>query len=89
MDAPFGTVWNSLEKDWMCDFLCEEWFKRVFLKNCRPARPQLLILDSHGSHEVIGLLEEAKKQTNKKKNNREYSYFRITATHHPLRTSLR
>jgi hypothetical protein len=88
MDAPFGTVWNSLEKAWMCDFLCEEWFKGVFLKNCGPARPQLLIPDSHGSHEVIGLLEEAKKNK-KKNNNREYSYFSITATYHPLRTSLR
>lgn len=37
----------------------EQWFKTVFLPNCGNERPQLLILDGHGSHETLGLLELA------------------------------
>jgi hypothetical protein len=38
----------------MCDVLGELWFKDVFLAHCGPERPQLLFLDSHRSHEVLG-----------------------------------
>lgn len=44
----------------MTDALGEQWFEEVFLKYCGPHRPQLLILDSHRSHEVLGLLQMAK-----------------------------
>ena len=33
-----------------------------FLKHCGPERPQVLVLDSHSSHEVLALLECAKKE---------------------------
>ncbi|XP_041370288.1 uncharacterized protein LOC121384088 [Gigantopelta aegis] len=59
LDAPEGTFWTYQERAWMCDVIGEEWFREVFLKHCGPERPQLLILDSHSSHEVIGLLENA------------------------------
>ena len=39
-----------------------EWFQNVFLQECGPQRPQLLILDSHCSHEPLDLLELAKKE---------------------------
>jgi hypothetical protein len=58
-DAPQGTVWAYQEKAWMDDHLGEEWFHKVFLQHCGTHRPQLLLLDSHSSHEVIGLLEAA------------------------------
>ncbi|XP_062607056.1 uncharacterized protein LOC134268829 [Saccostrea cucullata] len=59
IDAPPETIWTYQEKAWMCDLLGELWFKSVFLQNCGPRRPQLLVLDSHSSHEVLGLLEAA------------------------------
>ncbi|XP_069109587.1 uncharacterized protein [Argopecten irradians] len=60
--APAGTVWTWQEKAWMTDILGQNWFNDVFLKHCGPERPQLLILDSHSSHEVLGLLESAKSE---------------------------
>lgn len=54
-----GTVWTYQEKAWMCDILGEMWWCGIFLKKCGPKRSQLLIMDSHGSHETIGLFEEA------------------------------
>jgi hypothetical protein len=62
MDAPSSTVWTYQERAWMNDILGEMWFRQVFLPNIGNERPQLLILDSHGSHEVLGLLEEAVKE---------------------------
>ena len=59
LDAPRDTVWTFQERAWMCDVLVELWFKDVFLAHCGPERPQLLLLDSHRSHEVLGLLEAA------------------------------
>ena len=61
VDAPEGTVW-SYQKAWMNDVLGEQWFKQVFLEHCGTERPQLLLLDSHRSHDVLGLLEAAKKE---------------------------
>ncbi len=46
----------------MCDLLGEEWFSGVFLRNCGPDRPQILIMNSHSSHETLGLLERAKQE---------------------------
>lgn len=59
-DGPPNTVWTFQKKAWMTDALGEQWFEEVFLKYCGPHRPQLLILDSHRSHEVLGLLQMAK-----------------------------
>jgi len=58
-EGPEETEWRFQAKAWMDDELGVDWFKNVFLKNCGPQRPQVLILDSHHSHETLGLLEEA------------------------------
>lgn len=62
LDAPVGTVWTFQDNAWMNNVIGMEWFREVFLKNCGPQRPQLLILDSHGSHEVVELLELAREE---------------------------
>lgn len=59
-DAPPGTIWSYQKKAWMTDILGDQWFQEVFLKHCGFHRPQLLILDSHSSHEVVSLLKMAK-----------------------------
>lgn len=45
----------------MEDILGVEWFTNHFLKHCGPQRPQLIMLDSHCSHETLGLIENARK----------------------------
>ncbi|XP_022342950.2 uncharacterized protein LOC111136409 [Crassostrea virginica] len=55
--APVGSIWSYQENGWMTDVLGEKWFKNVFLKECGPERPQLLILDGHSSHESLAILE--------------------------------
>ena len=50
-------MWAYQEKGWMNDALGELWFREIFLKNCGDARPQLLILDGHSSHETLAILE--------------------------------
>ena len=57
--APEGCMWAYQEKGWMNDALGEVWFREIFLKNCGDARPQLLILDGHSSHETLAILELA------------------------------
>ena len=47
-DAPEGSVWTFQPKTWMDKAVSLEWL---------PERPQFLILGSHGSHEVVELLE--------------------------------
>lgn len=59
-EAPKGTLWTFQRKAWTEDVLGIEWFQNIFLKQCGPSRPQLLIVDGHKSHEVLGLLETAK-----------------------------
>ncbi|XP_062582083.1 uncharacterized protein LOC134243872 [Saccostrea cucullata] len=61
-EAPPDTVFSYQENGWMTEELGERWFRDVFLKNCGPERPQLLILDGHSSHETLGLLELAMKE---------------------------
>jgi hypothetical protein len=58
-EGPESTEWRYQKKAWMDDVLGVDWFINVFLKYCGSQRPQLLILDSHNSHETPGLLEEA------------------------------
>ncbi|XP_069112283.1 tigger transposable element-derived protein 6-like [Argopecten irradians] len=58
-EAPEGTIWGYQESGWMTEELGERWFRDVFLKQCGPERPQLLLLDGHSSHETLGILEMA------------------------------
>ena len=55
-----GAVYTFQSKSWMEEQLGIEWFEQIFLPNCSDHRPQLLILDSHCSHEVLSVLEMAK-----------------------------
>lgn len=57
--APKGSRWAFQSNGWMDDTLGERWFNDIFLKNCGPDRPQLLILDGHSSHETLGMLMQA------------------------------
>ncbi|XP_069136723.1 uncharacterized protein [Argopecten irradians] len=61
-EAPPNTVWTYQECAWMNDEAAENSFENVFLKNCGPERPQLLLLDGHGSHESITLSELAQRK---------------------------
>ena len=61
-DGPEGIIWSYQAKAWMCDDICLQWFRTVFLAHCGSARPQLLILDSHYSHDVLDMLELAQKE---------------------------
>ena len=61
-DAPEGSVWTFQQDAWMDKANGLEWFKNVFLKHCGPERPQVLILDSHVSHEVVELFELARQE---------------------------
>lgn len=54
-----GSVYTYQERAWMEDALGEIWFQDHFLKHCGPQRPQLIILDSHSSHETLGLIDAA------------------------------
>ena len=60
--SAFDAMYTYQQKAWMEDALAEDWFQNVFLAECGPERPQLLILDNHHSHEVLGLLERAKRE---------------------------
>lgn len=55
-----GTIWTWQKKAWMEDVLGVMWFEEIFLPHCGPERPQLLVMDGHHSHEVLGLLEKAR-----------------------------
>lgn len=60
--GPPDAIWTYQEKGWMENILGLEWFTSVFLPNCGEKRPQLLLLDSHSSHEVLELLERARNE---------------------------
>ena len=61
-DGPEGTIWSYQANAWMDDDIGHQWFQQVYLANCGPARPQLLVLDSPHSHEVLDMLEIAQEQ---------------------------
>ena len=61
-EAPLNTKWAFQSKSYMDQGLGVEWFQNVFLKECGPERPQLLIVGSHCSHEPLELLEMARKE---------------------------
>ena len=58
-EAPEGTAWTYQESGWINEKIAFEWFNDVFLKHCGPERPQMLIMDGHGSHECAELLDTA------------------------------
>ncbi|KAK6171862.1 hypothetical protein SNE40_018286 [Patella caerulea] len=60
-EGPINATWHYQQKAWMDDRLGVQWFRDVFLTNCGSSRPQLLIMDSHHSHETLSILEEASK----------------------------
>lgn len=59
-DGPVAAQYTFQDKAWMQDVLSTEWFEKVFLRHCGPSRPQLLIWDSHSSHETLEVLEKAR-----------------------------
>ncbi|KAK6191139.1 hypothetical protein SNE40_002880 [Patella caerulea] len=61
-DAPDGTFWSYQSRAWMEDALAQEWFAKVFLPSIGPERPQVLLLDSHSSHETLSLIEIAQQE---------------------------
>ena len=61
-DAPKNAKWAYQSKSYVDQILGVEWFQSVFLKECGPKRPQLLIVDSHCSHEPPELLELTQKE---------------------------
>ena len=58
--GPVGAKYTYQEKGWMENSLGKEWFDGVFLEHCGTKRPQLLILDSHSSHETLDIIQSAK-----------------------------
>lgn len=62
-DAPEGSVWTFQKNGWISDEIGERWFNDVFLKHCGPERPQLLLLDGHGSHETLAIIERAMEES--------------------------
>lgn len=58
-EGVLGCKYTYKERAWMEDALGELWFRDHFLKSCGPDRPQLILLDSHSSHETLWLLEAA------------------------------
>lgn len=61
-DAPPQTKWTYQSRSFMDTTLGAEWFENVFLPECGQKRPQLLIVDSHCSHEPLELLQSAKNE---------------------------
>ncbi|CAC5401576.1 unnamed protein product [Mytilus coruscus] len=53
------TKYTYQERAWMEDVLSETWFRDHFLRFCGPERPQIILLDSHSSHETLDLIEVA------------------------------
>ncbi|CAC5366815.1 unnamed protein product [Mytilus coruscus] len=54
------TKYTYQERAWMEDVLSETWFRDHFLRFCGPERPQIILLDSHSSHETLDLIEVAR-----------------------------
>ena len=52
-DGLQGIYWTCLERVWMEDDSGVEWFRHVFVNNCGPQLPQLLLLDSHWSQKSL------------------------------------
>ena len=61
-EAPPNTKWTFQSKSYMDQGLGVEWFPNVFPQEYGPEQPQLLIVDSHYSHEPLDLSEMARKE---------------------------
>lgn len=59
-ERPVRTKYTYQKKAWMEDLLGVSWFVDHFLRHCGPERPQMILLDSHSSHETIGLIDAAR-----------------------------
>lgn len=59
-DSPSRTHWAYQKNAYMTEALGVEWFEKVFLQYCGLARPQVLILDGHGSHTTLEMIEIAR-----------------------------
>ncbi|XP_047132601.1 uncharacterized protein LOC124811286 [Hydra vulgaris] len=58
-NAPSGATWSVSEKGWTKRGIAELWFEKTFLPNIGSARPQILILDGHDSHNFVEMIELA------------------------------
>ncbi|XP_065654844.1 uncharacterized protein LOC136081458 [Hydra vulgaris] len=58
-NAPRGATWSVSEKGWTKRGITELWFKKTFLPNIGSARPQILFLDGHDSHNFVEMIELA------------------------------
>ena len=60
--GPTNAKYTYQTNAWMEDILGEVWFKEHFIPNCGKERPQLILLDSHSSHETLGIIEAARNE---------------------------
>jgi len=56
-DAPEGTTWSWSETGWTKQGIGMLWFTKSFLPNIGQERPQILIVDSHDSHNFLELID--------------------------------
>ena len=59
LTAPEGSTWSVSDSGWTKQGIALLWFNESFLANIGPERPQMLILDGHGSHNFIELIDSA------------------------------
>ena len=57
-NRPYGTQWSVSETGRTKLEIAKLWFTDTFISNISPERPQLLILDGHGSHNFVELLDK-------------------------------
>ena len=58
----YDTSQSQTGAAWTEDVLGSLWFKKIFLPNCGPSRPQLLIMDGHHLHEATEMLETGRQE---------------------------
>ena len=59
--SPARYRWTTAPANaWMEDVRSVDWFEGVFLANIGPERPQILIWDSHRSHESLQIIHKAR-----------------------------
>ena len=76
---PKETLWTYQARGWMENAIGLQWFVDIFLKNCGPRRPQLLLLDRHSSHETLKLIVKSER--------REHHHMGLTPTHDSVLTA--
>jgi len=58
-NAPAGSTWSVSDSGWTKQGIAHLWFRKAFLPNIGPDRPQLLIVDGHDSHNFVELIADA------------------------------